>query len=129
MLTRSSHLTYRARGLRREQTDAERLLWRHLRSRHLNGFKFRRQHPLGRFIVDFCCSECCLVVELDGGQHAGQTQTDARRTAYLNQMGYRVIRYWDHEVLTHPDAVLQDILCALEESHPHPSPLPPRERV
>jgi len=123
-LTRSSHLTYRARDLRREQTDAERLLWRHLRSRHLNGFKFRRQHPLGRFIVDFCCLERCLVVELDGGHHARQTQTDARRTAYLIQMGYRVIRYWDHEVLTHPDAVLQDILCALEESAPHPSPLP-----
>jgi very-short-patch-repair endonuclease len=123
MLNKPKDPKSHARRLRRDQTDAERLLWRHLRGRYLNGFKFRRQHPLGRFIVDFCCSERSLVVELDGGQHAEQAEKDARRTAYLNQIGCRVVRYWDHDVLSDPDAVLEDIFRALKETH-HPTPLP-----
>lgn len=123
MATRSSRLTSRARDLRRAHTEAELVLWRHLRNRHLNGVKFRRQHPLGPFIVDFCCPERLLVVEIDGGQHAEQTQADAQRTVSLNEMGFRVLRYWNHDALTQPDAVLEDILRALEEAAPHPTPL------
>jgi hypothetical protein len=70
--------------------------------------------------VDFCCAEQGLVIELDGGQHVLHAQADAHRTAYLTQVGYRVRRYWDHEVLTQSDVVLEDILRALQESHPHP---------
>lgn len=134
MLNKTKDSTSHARRLRRDQTEAERFLWRHLRSRYLNGFKFRRQHALGRFIVEFCCPERGLVVELDGGQHADQAEKDAKRTAYLNRVGCRVVRYWDHDVLSDPEAVLQHIVCALEEFPPQRSPLPPkgegiRERV
>ena len=129
MLKKPAHPKSHARRLRRDQTDAERLLWRQLRGRYLNGFKFRRQHPLGRFIVDFCCPERGLVVELDGGQHAEQAEKDARRTAYLSQIGFRVVRYWDHDVLSDPGAVLEDILRVLNNPPhptraPHPTPLP-----
>lgn len=88
--------------------------------------KFRRQHPIGLYIVDFCCPEKYLMVELDGGQHAGQTLADQRRTAFLDRQGYQVLRYWNHEVLTDPDAVVQHIAYA--SSHPHPYPLPKRAR-
>jgi very-short-patch-repair endonuclease len=101
--------------MRNEQTDAERKLWMCLRTRQVNGLKFRRQHPIGRYIVDFCCSERYLVVELDGGHHASQAQADQRRTAFLAQRGYRVLRFWDHEVLVNTEAVLQriaDAACA-----------------
>jgi very-short-patch-repair endonuclease len=121
MLKKPKTLTSHARRLRRNQTDAERVLWRHLRGRQVNGFKFRRQYPLGPFIVDVCCFERRLVVELDGGQHAQRTDHDARRTAYLNHIGYQVLRYWDHDVLADPEAVAEDILRALEEA---PSPFP-----
>ncbi len=89
-----------------------------LRARQLNGVKFRRQHPIGRYIVDFCCPERRVVVELDGGHHASQIQADQRRTEFLVQLGYRVLRFWDHEVLTNPDAVLEQIAEAV--THPHP---------
>ncbi len=112
----------RARRLRREQTDAERTLWRRLRARQLSGVKFRRQYVIDRFIVDFCCPEHKLVVELDGGQHAMSAKADGRRTALLAQRGYRVLRFWDHDVLTNRDAILQQIMAALID--PHPSPLP-----
>jgi len=113
-----------ARGLRRRQTDSERVLWWQLRDRQLHHAKFRRQHPIGPYIVDFCCPEHGLVVELDGGHHAAQVQADARRTAFLRQRGYRVLRFWDHDVLGNREAVLQAIEQALIP--PHPSPLPPR---
>src|SRR5438132_13832939 len=96
-----------ANRLRRDQTDAERKLWMRLRDRQLNGLKFRRQQPIGRYIVDFFCAEYRLVIELDGGQHVDQIQADKRRTEFLNKVGYRVLRFWDHEVLTEPEAVLQ----------------------
>jgi len=88
-----------ARGLRRRQTDSERVLWWQLRDRQLHHAKFRRQHPIGPYIVDFCCLAHRLVVELDGGHHAAQIQADERRTAFLRQRGYRVLRFWDHDVL------------------------------
>ena len=115
-----------ARRLRRKQTDAERKLWMRLRAREVNGFKFRRQHPIGNYIVDFCCHERGLVVELDGGQHASETMADRRRAEFLVRQGYQVLRFWDHEVLTALDAVLEQIADAL--SHPHPNPLPKRAR-
>ena len=116
----------RARGLRQRQTDSERVLWQHLRDRQFLQAKFRRQHPIGPYIVDFCCPAYRLVIELDGGHHAGQIRADGRRTAFLMQRGYRVLRFWDHDVLANRDSVLQAIELAV--SHPHPTPLPRRRR-
>ncbi|MBI1892556.1 MAG: endonuclease domain-containing protein [Candidatus Rokubacteria bacterium] len=118
----------RARRLRRDQTEAERKLWARLRDRQLNGAKFRRQHPIGSFIVDFCCPERGLVVELDGGQHAVQAEADRRRTAILVQLGYQVLRFWDNEVIKETGAVLERIAQALSNPHPHPLPRRAREK-
>ncbi|WP_040670237.1 endonuclease domain-containing protein [Rhodanobacter fulvus] len=122
------HNVDRARGLRRSMTDVEQLLWRHLRNRHLSGWKFRRQHEVGRYIVDFVCTETMLVVELDGGQHAEQTDYDEHRTQYLQSMGYRVLRFWNNDVLANIESVLEVILDAVASPAPHPSPLPTGER-
>src|SRR5438876_8322764 len=89
-----------ARQLRRNQTKAEYLLWEHLRAKRLDGIKFRRQHSIGLFIVDFCSIEKLLVIEVDGGQHAAQIRADGERTKYLNERGYRLIRFRDNDVLT-----------------------------
>ena len=102
----------RARQLRRQPTDAERLLWSRLRNRAVDGAKFRRQTPLGPFIVDFFCAEARLVVEVDGGQHA-ENIADARRDAWLAANGCAVARYWNHEVLGNLDGVLEDIRARL----------------
>jgi very-short-patch-repair endonuclease len=118
----------RARGLRRKMTDAEHLLWRNLRNRHLMGSKFRRQHEVDRYIVDFVCPEANLIVELDGGQHAEMMAMDANRTRRLEAMGYRVLRFWNNEVLTNTEAVREVILEAVASVAPHPSPLPGGER-
>ena len=106
---------HRARQLRKQSTDAERLLWRHLRSRQLNGYKFRRQQPIGRFILDFVCFERRFVVELDGGHHNDGQQGihDAERSKWLEQQGYRVVRFWDHDVLKEIEIVKEAILRAL----------------
>jgi len=111
-----------ARSLRKNQTDAERKLWRRLRARELCGFKFRRQYPIAPYIVDFICVEKRLIVEIDGGQHATMTEIDNTRTEFLNARGYGVLRFWNNEVLQQPDAVLAKILDSL--THPHPNPLP-----
>lgn len=102
-------------------TDAERALWFEVRRRRLSAFKFKHQWTLGPYVVDFCCWEQRLVIELDGGQHS--PERDAARTAWLNEQGYRVIRFWNNEVLTNMDGVLQTIVRELT-SHPHPDPLP-----
>jgi adenine-specific DNA-methyltransferase len=115
---------HRTRELRTLQTDAERLLWSHLRDRRLRGAKFRRQHPIGPFITDFCCPEEGLVIELDGGQHASRAEADRRRSEFLAARAYRVLRFWDHDVLQATDAVLERIYRALDDPHP----LPGRER-
>jgi very-short-patch-repair endonuclease len=112
----------RVRGLRRDQTEAERRLWARLRHRQLHYIKFRRQHPVGPFITDFCCPEHRLVVELDGGQHVVQADADQARTAFLMQRGYHVLRFWNHEVIENIEAVLQQIAAELRD--PHPAPLP-----
>jgi very-short-patch-repair endonuclease len=103
-----------ARQLRKSMTDAERTLWRRLRFEQL-GAKFRRQHPIGPYIADFVSLAPALVVEVDGGQHHGSA-TDERRDAYLLSQGFRVRRYWNHEVLTQTDAVVEDIVRALNEA-------------
>jgi very-short-patch-repair endonuclease len=115
-------LRNRSRKLRRDQTDAESKLWARLRSRQLCDTKFRRQHPIGPFIADFCCVERGLVIELDGGQHAAQSKRDQRRSTFLERTGYRVLRFWDNEVLKNIDGVLERIIQTLND--PHPCPLP-----
>jgi len=116
--------------LRKNQTDAERKLWRCLRARELCGFKFRRQYPIGPYIVDFICVEKRLIVEIDGGQHATMSEIDNTRTEFLNARGYRVLRFWNNEALQQLDAVLAKILDSLThpdpdpDPHPHPNPLP-----
>ena len=106
--------TKRAQQLRNNATNAERRLWLHLRNRQLGGFKFSRQMPVGPFVCDFLCRERALVVEVDGGQHAGSGKQDARRTAFLEQQGLTVLRFWNNEILENPAGVLQVILCQLK---------------
>ena len=105
--------TIRARTLRRDQTDVERKLWSMLRGRQLGGFKFRRQVPIDRYFADFACVEAKLIVELDGGQHADQVAYDAERTAMLEAWGWRVVRFWNDDVLVNADGVAETILNAL----------------
>ncbi|HXP74044.1 MAG TPA: endonuclease domain-containing protein [Stellaceae bacterium] len=104
----------RARALRVTMTDAERRLWACLRGRRLVDYKFRRQHPLGRYIVDFVCIEHRLVIEADGGQH-NENAADERRTAWLEQQGRQVLRFWNNEVLTNSEGVQEMILEVLRE--------------
>jgi very-short-patch-repair endonuclease len=103
------------KALRTYQTDAESLLWYHLRSRRFQKWKFRRQHALHGYIVDFICLERKLVIELDGGQHADQEAYDNHRTLVLEKDGFKVIRFWNNDVLTNLEGVLETIL-----STPHP---------
>ncbi|ESW88887.1 endonuclease domain-containing protein [Mesorhizobium sp. C280B] len=113
--------TARARKLRFDETEAEYRLWGELRGRHLNGYKFVRQVPLGPFFADFVCRESALIVEIDGSQHA-ESPTDAARTAWLNGHGYSVLRFWNHEVLAERRAVLDTILACLDGKISTPSP-------
>jgi adenine-specific DNA-methyltransferase len=115
--------TSRARQLRTNSTDAERFLWRELRSRQLGGYKFRRQQALGAFIVDFVCLERRLVIELDGGQHAEPEQAmyDADRSQWLAQQGFRVLRFWDHDVLKELNGVKETIAKVLQEDQGQPN--------
>ena len=99
-----------ARTLRRTQTDAERRLWQLLRGRRLTALKFRRQVPLGRYIVDFVCFEYRLIVEADGSQHA-ESLHDVVRDTWLDSQGYTIVRFWNHEILTSP-GVVQDTILA-----------------
>ena len=109
--------TESARRLRRRQTDAEAALWKRLRNRACLGLKFRRQHPVGAYIVDFFCLERGLVVELDGGQHAAPAhqESDRNRDEWLSQHGYRVLRVWNHHVMRDMEAVLTQISLAAED--------------
>jgi very-short-patch-repair endonuclease len=103
----------KARQLRQSSTDAERRMWSALRDRRLIRYKFRRQHPIGNFIVDFACTEYGLVIEVDGGQHAGNA-ADTRRNALLERQGWKVIRFWSNDVLGNTNGVVETILRALE---------------
>jgi very-short-patch-repair endonuclease len=113
----------RARRLRKDMTDAERQLWQKLRGRQTGG-RFRRQAPIGPYIVDFVAFDHRLVVELDGGQHAEPEQADhdQRRTAFLEVEGFRVLRFWNNEVLGNTEGVLESILDAIQLAGAAPSP-------
>jgi len=113
-----------ARALRKNQTDAEKKLWRYLRNRQLKGFKFRRQYVIDGYIADFACVDAQLIVELDGGQHLEQKNYDDKRTATLKQHGFHVLRFWNDEVLKQMDDVLRVIYEALDKVNPHPDLLP-----
>jgi very-short-patch-repair endonuclease len=102
-----------ARSLRSMPTDAETRLWSRLRRKQLGGFRFRRQHPIGDYVVDFFCPEAKLIIEVDGGQHSADAARDAARTRWLEACGYRVIRFWNNEVLGNTEGVLVVILEAL----------------
>jgi len=102
-----------ARTLRDNATDAERLLWGRLRRRQLANCKFRRQRPIGPYVCDFVCLEASVIVELDGSQHVDQMAYDARRDAFLRFYGYRVLRFWNADVLARTDTVLDTIFEAL----------------
>jgi very-short-patch-repair endonuclease len=113
-----------ARTLRSQQTEAEQLLWYHLRAHRFLGLKFKRQKPMGRYIVDFVCLEQRLIIEIDGGQHAEQVDYDRRRDAWLRSHGFNVLRFWNSEVIQQLDEVLEQIRCTLVVSPSPPSPLP-----
>ena len=105
-----------ARRLRQTPTDAENRLWLHLRRKQLRGLRFRRQHPIGNYVVDFFCPEVQLIIEVDGGQHNAPDSKDDIRTAWLESRGYRVIRFWNNDVLTNTEGVLTTIADALNET-------------
>ncbi len=110
-----------SRNLRKNQTDSERKLWYFLRNRQFLDLKFRRQYKIGKYIVDFCCVEKMLVIELDGGQH-NENKPDKIRELYLKACGYRILRFWDHELLNETDVVLEKIHSILESLTLDPSP-------
>ena len=113
--TRREKLLDRARSLRREDTNAEARLWRALRANRFGGWHWKRQVPFGPYILDFLCREANLIVEVDGGQHTEQAAYDARRTAFLESQGLRVIRFWNSAVLTNCAGVCDAILDACGE--------------
>jgi very-short-patch-repair endonuclease len=111
-----------ARTMRAKPTDAEHRLWQHLRAGRLSAFKFRRQQPLGNFIVDFVCLEARLIVELDGGQHNGSA-SDVKRDEWLASQGFAVLRFWNNEIFENLEGVVERILVQLQQPHPSPQPL------
>ena len=112
-----------ARDMRKNPTEAERTLWVHLRYRQMNSHKFRRQHPMGRYIVDFVCLEKRLVIEIDGCQHSDRTAYDSVRSDWLESQGFQVLRFWNNQVFRELDGVKTAILAALEfRSYTNPPP-------
>jgi very-short-patch-repair endonuclease len=111
----------RARTLRKNQTDAEIRLWKLLRAKRLDSWKFRRQYPIGSYIVDFACPSARLIVEADGSQHA-ENGYDVRRDAWLASQGWRVIRFWNNHILNDTESVLTAVYDALSAPLPNPSP-------
>jgi very-short-patch-repair endonuclease len=109
------NLTHKARALRKNQTDVELLLWQQLRNRRLCGYKFRRQFPITPYIADFACLELKLIIELDGGQHADQTNYDSQRSMFLEQRGFKIIRFWNNEVIGNIESVLEAIRLVILE--------------
>ena len=114
-----------AKQLRRTTTDAEQALWYHLRAGRFGGFKFRRQHPLPPYVVDFVCLAQLLVIELDGSQHS--PDVDAEKNRFLTRTGFQLLRFWNHDTLTRTEAVLAQIWSALHDRTLSPTPLPPGE--
>lgn len=126
----SPRLRSHARGLRKNSTDAERILWSELRDHRLNGRSFRRQVPLGNYIADFVCHEAKLAIELDGGQHFSDDgeKADAVRTAMMEAKGFRILRFSNHDVMTNRPGVLEAIAGVLNASSPTPTLPRKRER-
>jgi len=119
-----SRLLKFAKAMRRSPTEAEKILWRELRAKRFTDFKFKRQQRLGPYIVDFVCFKRRLIVEIDGGQH--DEVVDAERTNWLEQQGFRVVRYWNNDVLGNLKGVLSDLLERLANPPPLPNPSPAR---
>ena len=117
-------ITHKARQLRSHLTDAELRLWHRLRGKQL-GIAFRRQYTVGPYITDFACTSLGLIIELDGGQHADAKDFDARRDAYLQAKGYKVLRFWNNEVMDNLDAVLRVLWREIEASSQQHSPSQP----
>ena len=116
-----SQLLKNAKSLRKSQTDAEIKLWYYLRAHRFMGLKFKRQKPIGKYIVDFICTEQKLIIELDGGQHADKVDYDEQRTKFLKNEGYQVLRFWNNQVLQEMESVLEAIHIEFALS---PTPLP-----
>lgn len=122
---REETLLSRARVLRREQTLFEAELWQQLRAKRFSNFKFRRQQPIGCYIVDFVCFHRCLIVELDGSQHLQNQAYDGCRDEWLKSQGFRVLRIWNNDWISMREAVLEKIWLLLQDaSHPLPNPSP-----
>lgn len=117
--------TARARELRKNSTDAERCLWQHLRLRQIDGARFRRQRPVGAYILDFVCLEKKVAIEVDGGQHGEAANHDAQRDEWLRKQGFIILRFWNHEVLTQTEIVKEVIWNTLRTT---PSLILPRTR-
>ncbi len=118
-------LTSRARSLRTNQTEAEAKLWGELRNRQIFGYKFVRQYPIGRYIVDFCCKEVKLIIEIDGGHHDTNRTYDEDRSARLKALGYKVLRFWNTDVFQNLDGVLESVGVEFrkrERQYGRPSP-------
>src|SRR6266567_8275654 len=118
MSSEDENLRDPGRRLRAELTYEERKLWAHLRAKRCGGFKFRRQHRIGPYFADFCCVAQHLTIEIDGSQHAEpeEEREDGLRTAYLNQQGYRVLRFWNEQINRELEGVLQAVYAALTDS-------------
>jgi very-short-patch-repair endonuclease len=114
------------RELRHKPTDAETQLWLKLREINLEGTKFRRQHPFGKYIVDFVSLPKKLIIEVDGSQHIEKKnfEHDAKRTMWLEGQGFRVLRFWDNDVLQNTDTVVSKIFESIKDCDPYPNPLP-----
>jgi very-short-patch-repair endonuclease len=119
-------LTNIAKSFRKRPTEAERVLWRYLRGKGLEELKFKRQQPIGKYIVDFVCFDKRVVIEVDGGQHARNKGKDIERDKWLEGQGFKVLRFWDNEVLGNIEGVLEVIKEVFSIS-PSPYPLPSRE--
>jgi very-short-patch-repair endonuclease len=115
-------LAQTAKDLRRDSTETEQVLWKYLRAKRLDGSKFRRQELIGKFIVDFVCYENKLIIELDGGQHREQKERDSERDAWLESQGFKVLRFWNNEVMRDIEAVMKVIRQNLNS--PSTQPLP-----
>jgi very-short-patch-repair endonuclease len=118
----SSGLDDYARKLRMRSTDAEKLLWRHLRAKRLMGLKFRRQEPIGKFIADFVCYERRVIIEVDGGQHSERPERDQGRDEWFKNKGFSILRFWNNDVLSQTEEVLEAIVKECTRS---PSPSSP----
>ncbi|MBI5408094.1 MAG: endonuclease domain-containing protein [Nitrospirae bacterium] len=124
----ADRLTKLAKNLRKQTTDTEQVLWKYLRAKRMYGFKFKRQQPIGKYIVAFVCFERKIIIELDGGQHTQpeQIRKDRERDRWFEQQGYEVLRYWDNEVLKNTREVLE-VIWEKCLKHPPLNPLPSRE--